>query len=54
MTFETLKQIADKNRAEIDVDDYYVNEGECPYCAWPLDTNSCGVTSCPICERIFK
>jgi len=53
MSFEQLKNIIEFNREQ----ETLAREEEitiCPYCVWPLDVNSKGEKSCPICERYFR
>jgi hypothetical protein len=56
MSFETLKNIIDwnkENEANHPIDEDLGNK-MCPYDAWPLDENSKGKLSCPICGRIWR
>ncbi len=55
MSFEQLKNILDWNKENqtnhhIDED---LENNLCPYDAWPLNENSKGQKSCPICGRIW-
>ncbi len=55
MGFETLKNILEANRIQAEVDKQEaMNPTERPWDAWPLDENSKGEKSCPICGRIFN
>ena len=54
MSFETLKNIIDFNKAQPDGDEEDIENNECPYDDWTLDINSKGVKSCPICGRIWR
>lgn len=49
MGFETLKNIIEANQVTKDEP-----QTECPDCAWPLNVNSTGEKSCPICEKVWK
>ena len=56
MSFEQLKNIIDwnkENEANHQVDEDLENN-QCPYDYWPLDMNSKGERSCPICGRIWR
>jgi len=55
MSFEQLKNILDWNKENevnhpIDED---LENNMCPYDAWPLNENSEGKRSCPICGMIW-
>jgi len=55
MSFETLRQCLIYNAQQEEkgkVENY--DPTECPYDCWPLNINSQGQKSCPICERIWK
>ena len=56
MGYETLKDIIDfnKEQARLHPQDEELENDNCPYDAWPLDINSKGEKSCPICGRIYK
>ncbi len=55
MSFEQLKNIIEQNKEQEILDEQEaMNPTECPWDAWPLDENSKGEKSCPICERIFN
>ena len=56
MSFETLKNIIDfnKEQAELHPIDEDLENNQCPYDYWPLDINSEGYRSCPICGRIWR
>uniref|UniRef100_A0A6M3IPI6 Uncharacterized protein n=1 Tax=viral metagenome TaxID=1070528 RepID=A0A6M3IPI6_9ZZZZ len=55
MGFEQLINIAEYNREQERIGEELAREPtECPYDEWPLDINSKGERSCPICERIWK
>ena len=53
MSFEQLKNIRDYN---IEQERLSREEEltECPYDAWPLNINSRGEKSCPICGRVYE
>lgn len=53
MSFETLKNIIEFNRAQKPADEEDVGNNECPYDAWPLKENERGYKSCEICGRIY-
>jgi len=55
MSFDQLKNILEQNkeRAELDYLEA-MNPTECPDDAWPLNENSRGQKSCPICGRIWR
>jgi len=56
MSFETLLNIIKQNkeREESLTEDEDLANNQCPNCFWPLDTNSEGKRSCPICGEIFR
>lgn len=56
MGFETLQNIIDFNReqAAAHPQDEDLENNLCPFDAWPLDENSKGKKSCPICGRIWR
>uniref|UniRef100_A0A6M3JWG9 Uncharacterized protein n=1 Tax=viral metagenome TaxID=1070528 RepID=A0A6M3JWG9_9ZZZZ len=55
MGFETLLNIIKQNEEQALIDEVEaMNPTECPYDAWPLDENSKGEKSCPICERLWR
>ena len=55
MSFETLKNIIEQNKEQAILDEQEaMNPTECPWDAWPLDENSKGQKSCPICGGIFN
>jgi len=55
MSFEQLKNIIDwnKEQAELHPIDEDLGNNMCPYDYWPLNENSKGKKSCPICGRIW-
>ena len=56
MGFEQLKNIIDwnkENESNHPKDEDLENK-MCPYDYWPLNENSEGYKSCPICGRIWK
>ena len=52
--FETLKNIIEFNKAQKPSEQEDIENNECPYDAWPLDENSKGEKSCPICGRVWR
>jgi len=55
MGFETLLNIIKHNKEQAEIDkEEAMNPTNCPDCYWPLDENSKGQKSCPICGRIFN
>jgi hypothetical protein len=56
MSFEQLKNIIDfnKEQAKLHPIDEDLENNQCPYDYWPLDENSKGYKSCPICGRIWR
>lgn len=55
MGFETLKNIIEYNKEqEIIGRDEAMNPTECPYDEWPLNIDSQGNKSCPICGRVWR
>ena len=56
MSFEQLKNIIDfnKEQAKLHPIDEDLENKFCPYDEWPLDENSEGYLSCPICGRIWR
>jgi len=55
MGFETLKNIIDFNKQQEELGrQEEMNPTECPWDAWPLDINSKGAKSCPICGRVWR
>ena len=56
MSFEQLKNIIDfnKEQANLHPKDEDLENNLCPYDYWPLDENSKGEKSCPICRRIWR
>ncbi len=55
MSFETLLNIIKQNKEQVELDKQEaMNPTECPYDAWPLNENSKGEKSCPICGRIWR
>jgi len=56
MGFEQLKNIIDWNKENeaIHPKDEDLENNMCPYDYWPLNENSKGERSCPICGRIWK
>jgi uncharacterized Zn finger protein (UPF0148 family) len=56
MSFEQLKNIIklNKEREESLYEDEDLVNNQCPYDYWPLDVNSKGERSCPICGRIWR
>jgi uncharacterized Zn finger protein (UPF0148 family) len=56
MSFEQLQNILKENkeREESLTEDEDLANNQCPYDYWPLDVNSKGERSCPICGRIYK
>lgn len=56
MGFETLKNIIEQNKereSNLNEDEDLTNS-QCPYDYWPLDINSKGERSCPICGRVWR
>lgn len=54
MGFESLQNIINANKAQAVIDEELAqNPTECPDDAWPLDIDSLGNKSCPICGRIW-
>ena len=55
MGFETLKNIIDfnKEQAAAHPQDEDLENNLCPYDAWPLDIDSQGNKSCPICMSLW-
>lgn len=55
MGFETLKNILDFNKEQEEIGKQEaMNPTECPDDAWPLNEDSEGHKSCPICERTWR
>ena len=55
MGFETLKNIIEENKIQIELDNQEaVNPIMCPEDWRELDVNSKGGRSCPICGRIWR
>ena len=54
MGLETLKNIIAFNKAQPSVEQEALDNNECPYDDWPLDVNSKGEKSCPICGRVWR
>jgi hypothetical protein len=55
MGFEILKNIiAENKRYAEEAREEERNPTECDECWWPLDVNSEGGKSCPICGRIWS
>jgi len=52
MSFEQLKNIIEFNREQERLAEQE-EITECPHCAWPLQENSRGEKSCPVCGRKF-
>jgi len=53
MSFEQLKNIIDWNKENHHSIDEDLENNMCPYDAWPLNVNSKGQKSCPICGRVW-
>ncbi len=56
MSFEQLKNILDfnKEQAELHPIDEDLESNLCPFDDWPLNENSKGYHSCPVCGRIWR
>jgi hypothetical protein len=52
---ETIKQCIEFNREQEELGKLENDHPTllCPYCAWPLKTNSQGQVACPICEKVW-
>jgi len=53
MSFETLKNIIEFNRARKPADEEDIENNLCPFDDWPLKENEKGYKSCEICGRIY-